>query len=814
MEHHVDRGTRRVRRQVVAAICGVAILSAGVVFVATHHRGNEASPPKGAGTVTEFTAGIHEASTGAQPDSIVTGTDGAMWFTESNGDGTGYLGRSTSAGVVTRYRTGLDTLPQGITVGPDGALWFTETRHDAMGSIVRMAPAGTMTAFDVPGHGKWSAPNSIAVGPDGELWFTDPGTGAIGSVTTSGHVTEYALPHGAVPQQIAKGPDGRLWFTDAGTGAIGSISTLGAIKEYPLPHGASPAGITAGPNGELWFTDSGTTSLGSISTSGAIKEYPLPHGAWPAGITASRTGELWFADAGTNAIGVATTTGHVREFAVPTPGVSPNGVVQAPNGSIWFTELYGGIGEVDAKGRVTEYRVPALALAEGPTAGPDGNVWFAETNANRIGRITPEGSIEEFPVPTPSSGVLSLTAGGDGNVWFTEALASKIGRITPSGKITEFTVPSHGYMPGITRGPDGNIWFTQSSPNEIGRITPSGVVTEFAVKDHRADGGYFQDIATGSDGDLWFTEFDTNFLWRLDPTTGGVSAFSLGSEPTPNDTGTDAITNGPDGNLWVTGYGEHVVWRVTTTGDFVTFPVHFNHPDSIDAGPPGNIWITGNIAGGGNGASSIGRLTLSGVETDFSKGILPGGTDGGITAGPDGNQWFAGGNGVDAIGKFFDPAPPVDLHVALTSQTPSVTAGGAITYNLEITNNADTTAPAVAVVDHLPVGAVNPIVMPANDACSVKPQTKRGATTERRTISCKLGALAAHSSTTLTLVVDAYPRASGAFTNSVSVRAGSGVQHGSPLTASITSSIACGSGGCPPPPPPPEVCASDSCSVP
>jgi hypothetical protein len=54
-------------------------------------------------------------------------------------------------------------------------------------------------------------------------------------------------------------------------------------------------------------------------------------------------------------------------------------------------------------------------------------------------------SVTEFPVPTPDSNLYGITRGRDGNLWFTEALAGKIGRITPGGVITEF---SAGFTPG------------------------------------------------------------------------------------------------------------------------------------------------------------------------------------------------------------------------------------------------------------------------------------------------------------------------------------------------------------------------------
>lgn len=43
------------------------------------------------------------------------------------------------------------------------------------------------------------------------------------------------------------------------------------------------------------------------------------------------------------------------------------------------------------------------------------------------------GAITEFPIPTANSIPKGITAGPDGNLWFTEDSADKIGRITPSG---------------------------------------------------------------------------------------------------------------------------------------------------------------------------------------------------------------------------------------------------------------------------------------------------------------------------------------------------------------------------------------------
>src|SRR5258708_12067255 len=72
--------------------------------------------------------------------------------------------------------------------------------------------------------------------------------------------------------------------------------------------------------------------------------------------------------------------------------------------------------------------------------GPDGNLWFTEFWANRIGRMTPSGALTEFPIPTPESAPRGIVAGPDGNVWFVESanLGSAIARVTTKGVVTEF----------------------------------------------------------------------------------------------------------------------------------------------------------------------------------------------------------------------------------------------------------------------------------------------------------------------------------------------------------------------------------------
>ena len=73
-----------------------------------------------------------------------------------------------------------------------------------------------------------------------------------------------------------------------------------------------------------------------------------------------------------------------------------------------------------------------------------------------------------------------MTTGADGNVWFAESNDDVIGRITTGGVVTQFHLPSSSHEPrGIATGPDGAVWFTETGTGAIGRIDPSGSIAEF-----------------------------------------------------------------------------------------------------------------------------------------------------------------------------------------------------------------------------------------------------------------------------------------------------------------------------------------------
>ena len=299
-----------------------------------------------------------------------------------------------------------------------------------------------------------------------------------------------------------------------------------------------------------------------------------------------------------------TSSQSLQVFTTPPRGAT--GITAGPDGNLWFTTFNSNlVGRITPAGTIAEFPIPTPSGLQGITAGPDGNLWFCEQSANKIGRITPNGTITEF---AGANGPETITAGPDGNLWFTESPWTSVGRITPSGTITQFPLPLTDSADTITAGPDGNLWFTDTGDhNSIGRITPAGVVTEYPTP---IGGISPRGITAGPDGNLWFTEGFSNTIGRI-TTSGTATDF-----PVPSDCFScepDEITAGPDGNLWYTTLNSDNIARFTPSGAVSEFPTptFASGPYFIAAGPDGNLWFTELHAG------NIGRITPTGQINEF-----------------------------------------------------------------------------------------------------------------------------------------------------------------------------------------------------
>jgi virginiamycin B lyase len=341
----------------------------------------------------------------------------------------------------------------------------------------------------------------------------------------------------------------------------------------------------------------------------------------------------------------------------------------------WLTTVAVVAPAVASASSVRRFSIPCCATPGGIAAGRDGALWFVESGANKIGRITTAGAISRYPIPSPSSTAQNstfslstdITAGADGRVWFTEPDANKIGAITTGGSVTEYPVAiPQGCQTctgptAITAGPDGRLWFTLPGQDEIGAIATDGTVTEYALPGvPSGDTLVLPAITAGRDRRLWFTAgvssggpfFAFDEIGAI--TTSGATTFYRVPAPfAPGAPIPGAIAAGPDGRLWFGDAGIAGIGAITTSGaikayTFLTscptkgrackrqLPL-FGHPTSIVAGSDSRVWFTDG--------STYGAINTHGALTQFNAPGPPGGrfaTLIGMAAGPDGRIWLTG----------------------------------------------------------------------------------------------------------------------------------------------------------------------------
>jgi len=313
----------------------------------------------------------------------------------------------------------------------------------ASGALEARARLAPITLFDdlLSGH----QGQCLAAGPDSALWVTDDidqdlGSSGVARIALDGKRTAaYYYVANAYPAgvDIVTGPDGALWFVDEGDADVVRMTVKGDVSYFYIPDDLTTRfrsysvnyGITVGPDGAIWFPYDGNV-MGRVSESRSFSTiYGFPAGAYITDVTTGPDGALWYTDSGTNRIGRLSPEGKITEFGM---GISPESnlfsIAPGPDGALWFTEWAGRIGRITTQGIVTEFPLSAGSHAYDIVSGPDGAVWFTEWHPGRIGRVDKQHAISYVPGLASDSKPTCIAAGPDRNMWFVTS-QNHVGRV-------------------------------------------------------------------------------------------------------------------------------------------------------------------------------------------------------------------------------------------------------------------------------------------------------------------------------------------------------------------------------------------------
>ena len=129
----------------------------------------------------------------------------------------------------------------------------------------------------------------------------------------------------------------------------------------------------------------------------------------------------------------------------------------------------------------------------------------------------------------PASNPQEIVAGADGNLWFTDRGTDRIGRITPTGTVTTFDagIPADAEPWGISTGPDGNIWFTEVETGHVGRVL-TGVVPHLDVPPTIVGSAAVGQILEAIPGVWSYLPTTTAYQWERCPVATPTSCAPIG----------------------------------------------------------------------------------------------------------------------------------------------------------------------------------------------------------------------------------------------------------------------------------------------
>lgn len=509
--------------------------------------------------------------------------------------------------VSTTFATGLQS-PSGITYDSnDGNLYVADFDY-----VDRVSSAGIVTPITAPGTLGGGVAGIAYDAQDGNLYVADSVQNEILQVTTGGAVTPYAGECVRFPGEPCENGDAD------GTGAAAQF--------------AQPTDIVYDPDNHLLYVvDSANHQVRQIAAGAVVT-------------TIAGSGQSALID------------GLGRQAAFEDPqnigydGANKNLYV---SDNVTYYRAVGSVGPVPPSpgpvvGGFVMYPLPKVgAQLGGISQGPDGDMWFTESAASAIGRITMDGQFDEIALPSTCRGGGSITLGNDGDEYFTTGCQTQPGgpyyaalaKVTSSGSFTVYSFPPTKPQPEtLTRGIDGDVWFTlggAGAKNFVGKIAPDGTITEYTISNQSHQTKNACDLTFGPERDLWVTDQ----AGTLDQV--GEHGKLLNAFPLPG-LGGFGIAAGRDGNLWLTDPVGNDIKRVNPGGAVTTFPIG-SAPSNIAAGPDGNLYFT-------QYPGTIGFMNSSG-SYGFAYVPAPSSAPNDVTVGPDGNIWFTD-MGANMIGRY------------------------------------------------------------------------------------------------------------------------------------------------------------------
>ncbi|HUK27538.1 MAG TPA: hypothetical protein VLV31_03870 [Candidatus Acidoferrales bacterium] len=317
-----------------------------------------------------------------------------------------------------------------------------------------------------------------------------------------GAVTKYLLPKPEkFPNAIQVAKDGSAWFGEQSVPAIGHLYLNGTYVEYDWPINYSPSttaiwGIQLW-NGGVWVTDAlGAQLVGLDPNSGQLAAVKLSNAAsFPYTTAIAPDGSLWFTELYGDKIGRLSSTCQLSEYTIPTSyGGTPTHIAFVNNTRGYYIDVgnaTSGIGALlsfnptnfaprPVTANIDLYAPSGIAISQ-----KTGTLWITQHGASSVASYQPENqSWTLYPTSTITYETTTLPYFDETNgslVWFNEHYANRMAVLNSTERIlTEYSLsnPPSSKIIGIDNAltfalGKDTAWFTELTANYVGFVDAS-----------------------------------------------------------------------------------------------------------------------------------------------------------------------------------------------------------------------------------------------------------------------------------------------------------------------------------------------------
>lgn len=371
--------------------------------------------------------------------------------------------------------------------------------------------------------GRSSMQHDMIVHPSGQIYSVDMTTDTLFRLDPS-------VPGGR-----------REWFSipreDLTIGGVMGSGALPANTEmYVGPHS-----LQVDHDGAIWITLATGNRLAKFDPQdNSFSVLPLPGGIYPHTLRIDGRNRVWYTVAGSNHVGMYDpASGEHVNIRVPARSFGEAVMLRLIPFFMWlgqYVDLSGASGAGSGEG--------GGPVPYGIDIAPNGDVWFSQLNAHRIGVIDPE-TYEVRMIDTPFAAPRRMRFDSKGNLWipgFSSNVLARFDIETEQFELFEIPIEPIGtetpYALNVDRSSD-TVWICGTNSDTLMSFDPA--TEQFTIYPMPTRVTYTREIDFGEDGSIWTTNSNIP-AWQIE--TGIPRVVRLMPSPPMRTAAVEPVTTG------------------------------------------------------------------------------------------------------------------------------------------------------------------------------------------------------------------------------------------------------------------------------